>query len=358
MLSAHEEQYYNRQIILTELGKVGQERLKNARVLVIGAGGLGCPVLLYLAAAGVGHIGIVDHDEVSISNLHRQILYSHVHIGRPKAEVAAEVLMAHNQNIDVEFFNEKLNSSNINNLFSQYDIIADGTDNFPTRYLINDACVRLGKVNVFASISEYKGNVAVFNMEGSCHYRDIFPSAPTGHIPNCEENGVIGVLPGIIGTMQAAEIIKVITGIGTPLVNKWLTYNMLDNSQSILSISKNYNDDALFQNEIMEDDLDIKEINAQELHHLIASEEADFLLFDIREANEHQAYNIGGTLLPPSEVMANKALFLTDKKVVLYCKTGVRSAYAIDILQKELKTDNLYNLQGGIDNFARFFEVI
>src|SRR4026208_639604 len=235
---------YHRQIILPEFGEQGQQKLISAKVLVIGAGGLGCPALQYLTAAGVGTIGIVDDDVVALNNLHRQVLYSVNDIGLSKAERAADILRQLNPTIKISAYNERLTTQNTLTLFDEFDIIIDGTDNFSTRYMINDACVLLNKPLVYGAISQFEGQVSVFNHQPlnesnkAVNYRDLFPDPPKdGEVLNCAEAGVLGVLPGIIGTMMANETIKLITGIGEPLINQLLTYNALNNQVYILNLS-------------------------------------------------------------------------------------------------------------------------
>jgi adenylyltransferase/sulfurtransferase len=234
---------YQRQMLLPELGFAGQQRLLAARVLVIGAGGLGCPVLQYLAAAGVGTIGIIDDDTVSMSNLHRQILYTVADIGRPKAIVAAERLQQMNPDIIIQPFLDRLDIEKALELFPLYDLVVDGSDNFPTRYVVNDICAIVNKPLVYGAISQFEGQVAVFNCPGktgrSVNYRDLFPHPPApGEVRSCAEAGVIGVLPGIIGTLQANEVIKLITGIGSPLINQVLIYSALTNKQHIIMMNE------------------------------------------------------------------------------------------------------------------------
>lgn len=234
---------YQRQMLIPELGFAGQQRLLDARVLVVGAGGLGCPILQYLAAAGVGTIGIIDDDVVAMSNLHRQILYTVADIGRPKALVAAERLREMNPDITIHPFTDRLEVENALALFPQYDWVVDGSDNFPTRYIVNDICVRVNKPLIYGAVSQFEGQVAVFNYPDakgrSVNYRDIFPNPPApGEVRSCAEAGVIGVLPGIIGTLQANEVIKLITGIGSPLINQVLIYSALTNKQHIIMINE------------------------------------------------------------------------------------------------------------------------
>ena len=239
-LLVEEQQQYNRHIILDEVGLVGQEKLKSASVLVIGAGGLGCPVLSYLSAAGVGRIGIIDHDTVDQSNLQRQVLYAQLDIGTPKVEAAKRYLSLLNPFVKFESYNEKLTCSNAVDFFENYDIIVDGSDNFPTRYLVNDAAVLTGKPVVFGSVFKFEGQLSVFNYNQGPTYRCLYSRPPgENEAPNCSEIGVIGVLPGIIGSLQANEVIKIICGIGEVLSGKLLLFDALSLNQSLLKFLKN-----------------------------------------------------------------------------------------------------------------------
>ena len=237
---------YARHFALPDFGIEGQKKLKNSRVLVVGAGGLGCPVLLYLAAAGVGHIGIIDGDVVDDSNLQRQVLYTVADVGKSKAVAAKERLLSMNPHIDIQAFTQHFTVENALDIVSKYDVVADGTDNFPTRYLVNDACVLKGKVNVYASIFRFEGQISVFNLtqndgERSINYRDIFPTPPpAGLIPDCAEGGVLGVLPGIIGAMQASEVIKILTNIGEPLSGRLFLFDAQTFTAKSLKIKKNH----------------------------------------------------------------------------------------------------------------------
>lgn len=365
-LSPAELARYSRHIVIPEFGEAGQKKLKAARVLVIGSGGLGSPVLLYLAAAGVGHIGIVDFDVVDDSNLQRQVLFGIDDIGKPKAETAKKRLLNLNPHIQITVHNTRFTKENALSLVSQYDVVADGTDNFPTRYLVNDACVLAGKVNVYASIFRFEGQVSVFNYlqsdgERGPNYRDIFPTPPPpGLVPNCAEGGVLGVLPGIIGSLQASEVIKVITGIGDPLSGRLFLFDAASFTTRILKISKkqdtqiteliNYDvfcglvPDAQEQN--------IAEITVQEFQNWIDAGE-DFQLIDVREPFEYSIANLGGELIPLSNVAASASRISRSKKVVIHCKGGVRSANAIRELQQLYGFDNLLNLKGGILAYAK-----
>ncbi|MGB1121661.1 MAG: molybdopterin-synthase adenylyltransferase MoeB [Saprospiraceae bacterium] len=353
-LNAAEKSRYHRHLILPNFGMEGQLKLKSARVLVVGAGGLGCPVLQYLAAAGVGNIGIVDFDVVEESNLQRQILYSVADVGLPKVEVAKRKLLALNPHISVTTFQEKLTSENIERIFENFDIVADGTDNFDTRYLINDACVLFDKINVFGSIFRFEGQVAVFNYllkdgSRSTNYRDLFPEPPeAGLIPNCAEGGVLGVLPGIIGAMQANEVIKVITGVGEPLVNCFYTFDASDLFAQTLKIKKNPKVKIRRLPESLEWScvMPVATISAKAVKKMIA-ENVDFQLIDVRERSEYEVQNIGGELIPLGRILEEQNKIARDKQVVIFCQSGKRSRKAIELLQA-VGFENLWSLEGGI----------
>lgn len=356
-LSDKELLRYNRQMILSELGQAGQLKLQQARVLVVGAGGLGCPVLQYLAAAGVGTIGIVDGDLVDVSNLHRQILFTIQDVGRPKAFVAKEKLQALNPHIEIQTYNMRLTEENALEIIKEYDIIADGTDNFPTRYLVNDACVIAGKVNVYASIYRFEGQVSVFNYlqnDGTrgANYRDIYPEPPAAAaVPNCAESGVLGVLAGIMGCMQANEIIKIITGIGEPLVGRLLLFDAKDMRAHLIKIPQKTNisiteliDYDVFCNVPKESP--VRSIQVEELQ-LMKAEESDFQLIDVREPHEHATFNLGGLLIPMQTIDSQLQHIAQNRMVIMYCQSGQRSTQVVRKLQ-EAGYDNLYNLAGGV----------
>ena len=348
---------YARHFALPDFGIEGQKKLKNSRVLVVGAGGLGCPVLLYLAAAGVGHIGIIDGDVVDDSNLQRQVLYTVADVGKSKAIAAKERLLAMNPHIDIQAFTQHLTSENALDIVSKYDVVADGTDNFPTRYLVNDACVLTGKVNVYASIFRFEGQISVFNLtqndgERGVNYRDIFPTPPpAGLIPDCAEGGVLGVLPGIIGSMQASEVIKVLTNIGEPLAGRLFLFDAQTFTAKSLKIKKNPHYEPIKQ--LIDYDIfcgvktvAIPEISVAELKQMQA-QNLDFQLIDVREPYEYAVSNIGATLYPLS-ILSEKAVFLSKKTpIVVHCQSGTRSAKAVAELQK-LGFDNAVSLKGGI----------
>ncbi|WP_256009951.1 HesA/MoeB/ThiF family protein [Desertivirga xinjiangensis] len=325
---------YQRQIILSEIGLEGQKRLKTAKVLVIGAGGLGCPLLQYLAAAGVGNIGIVDDDKVDESNLHRQILYSSADIGKSKAEVAAEKLRSLNPFVNISSYPVRLQADNAEDLFSGYELVVDGSDNFATRYLVNDTCVRLGKPLVFGSIFGFEGQVSVFNYRNGPTFRCVFPEA--GESPNCAENGVLGVLPGIIGSFMANEALKIILSTGESLSGKLLIMNVLENTFNLFKVSRlapvttterpesapNTTDD---KNRLLPEDLDLFLENNQD----------SVLLVDVREPIEFEADgSLNGINIPLSEIPDEiEKLVASGKKILFYCNSGKRSKQAFSIFK-------------------------
>lgn len=353
---------YNRQLILRGFGAAAQTRLANAAILVIGAGGLGCPALQYLAAAGVGKIGVVDDDVVSLSNLHRQILYQTEDVGKLKAEVAVKRLLQSNPEITIKPYLVKVDQNNILPLLKEYDFIFDGTDNFASRYLINDACALLQKPLFFAAVSGYEGQLAIFNVADeentTTNYRDIFPVQPKeDEVLNCAENGVLGVLPGIIGTMVAAELIKFIAQIGSPLVNRLRHYNMLNGQQYQIKISPG-NDytlpgtaAALLKTNYMnlsETAQDYTEINGRELQALM--EQPSTLLIDVRERHEFpKLQNDKMIQVPMSEMETLLNMEPAQENIVFICQHGIRSITAAEAFHKKYGTDKkIYSLKGGI----------
>ena len=366
-LSKEELARYSRHIIIPEFNIEGQKKLKAAKVLVIGTGGLGSPMLLYLAAAGVGTIGIVDFDVVDDSNLQRQVLYSVKDVGRPKVEAARERILGLNPHINVIAYNEHLSSKNALEIFKDYDVVADGTDNFPTRYLVNDACVLTGIPNVYASIFRFDGQVSVFNYNNGPNYRDLYPEPPPpGLVPSCAEGGVLGVLPGIIGSLQANEVIKVITGIGETLSGRLFAFDALNFSTKIFKIGKDKSNPLNGENPTIKELIDyqqfcgivpdvinekVKEITVQELKQKMDAKE-DFQLIDVREKHEYDFVNLGAELIPLNTVLDNVHKFSKEKQVIVHCKGGVRSAKAIQALEEKGFT-NLYNLKGGIVAYAK-----
>jgi len=351
-LTSAERQQYHRHLILDEIGLEGQLKLKNAKVLVIGAGGLGCPILQYIAAAGVGTIGIVDGDQVDISNLQRQILYNTSDIGKFKAKAAERFVLALNPNINIKTYTFFLDKTNVLDLFSQYDIIVDGTDNFPTRYLVNDACVLTGKPLVFGSIFKFQGQVAVFNYKGSATYRCLYPSPPAPNaVPNCSDIGVLGVLPGIIGSLQANEVIKLITGIGSPLVNQLLYFDALNLQQQVLSISKNENS---MVNKLEENYEFFCGLNPEVTQSISAKayldNKEDFLLLDVRTENEFEDFNIGGIHIPLDELDERMGEIPNNKPLVVTCASGIRSQKAIELLLENYYPKTILNLEKGLSD--------
>src|SRR5882757_6798420 len=335
---------YNRHIIIPEFGMEAQLKLKAAKVLVIGSGGLGSPVLLYLAAAGVGTLGIVDFDVVDDSNLQRQVLFGINEIGKPKVEAAKRRLEALNPYINLRIYNTHLNSQNALDIIRDYDVIADGTDNFPTRYLVNDASVLLGKPNVYASIFQFEGQVSVFNYrdaEGNPgpNYRDLYPTPPPpGLVPSCAEGGVLGVLPGIIGSLQALEVIKVITGVGETLSGRFYIFDALNFESRTFTIKPREDNPVNGKNPTITGLIDyeqfcgmkaveekqLKEITVKELYDWQVKGEP-LQLIDVREPHEYEIVNIGGELIPLATVAVNADRIDRDRKVVVHCKVGGRS---------------------------------
>lgn len=366
-VSFSKEEYdrYNRHIIIPEFGLEGQQKLKAAKVLIIGAGGLGAPSLLYLAAAGVGTIGIVDFDKVEDSNLHRQVLFGVEDIGALKVEAAKKRLESLNPHINIVTHNLQLTSQNALALFQQYDVVADGTDNFPTRYLVNDASVLAGIPNVYASILQFEGQVSVFNYtdkDGNTgpNYRDLYPTPPDpGLVPNCAEGGVLGVLPGIIGTLQTNEVIKIITGIGEPLSGRLFVFDALSFETRVLKITIKKNTPEIKELIDYEQfcgvpvaEKKIKEISVAEFEEWLRSGE-DIQVIDVREPAEYEQVNMDALLIPLATVEDRAAEIRKDKKVVVHCKSGGRSGKAIRQLEDAFGFDNLYNLKGGITAIER-----
>jgi molybdopterin/thiamine biosynthesis adenylyltransferase/rhodanese-related sulfurtransferase len=365
---------YNRHLIIPEFGMEGQQKLKSAKVLVVGTGGLGSPLLQYLAAAGVGTIGILDFDTVEESNLHRQVLFGISDVGKPKVEAAKHKLIEINPHIDIHVHNFRLTSDNAFDIIKDYDVVADGTDNFPTRYLVNDACVFLDKPNIYASIFQFEGQVSVFNYvdsngERGPNYRDLFPTPPPpGLVPSCAEVGVLGVLPGIIGSIQANEVIKVITDVGDPLAGRLFLFDALSFITRTVKVNKRSDNpltgDNPTQTELIdyqefcgipgyiEEYNDINEITVQEFKDKLDSDE-DIQIIDVREPYEYEISNLGGELIPLNTILERHDKISRDKPVVVHCKAGVRSARAIRQLNEIYGFNNLYNLKGGIIEYAK-----
>jgi sulfur-carrier protein adenylyltransferase/sulfurtransferase len=375
-LSHDEIRRYSRHLIMPEVGIQGQRKLKAASVLLIGTGGLGSPLALYLAAAGIGRIGLVDYDVVDETNLQRQVIHFTSDIGKPKLESAAAKLSDINPYLVIEKHNVPLTSENALEILKDYDVIIDGTDNFPTRYLVNDACVILGKPNVYGSIFRFEGQLTVFYAkEGPC-YRCLFPEPPPpGLVPSCAEGGVLGILPGTIGTLQATEAIKLIIGAGKPLIGRMILYDALEMSFDSIKLRKNPEcpvcgehptvtqliDYEQFCGVPAHDRSEFKEKNVQQkvrnitVHELKARLDAgdNLVIVDVREPHEREISMIeGSVLIPKGQVVARAAEIPRDRDVVVQCKTGSRSRDAIVKLQEQGFT-NLVNLAGGINAWAR-----
>ncbi len=365
-LTRDEVQRYSRHLIMPEVGVDGQRKLKAARVLCIGAGGLGAPATMYLAAAGVGTLGIVDFDTVDASNLHRQIIYGTPDVGKRKLEAARDRIAAMNPSVKVVMHELALTSKNALDVLRDYDVILDGTDNFQTRYLVNDACVILGKPNAYGSIFRFDGQASVFAVKGGPCYRCLYPEPPPpGLVPSCAEGGVLGVLPGVIGIIQATEAIKLILGVGQPLVGRLLLYDALQMRFRELKLRRDVECPVCGDNPTIRELIDydafcgvtppsaapatsgIPEITAEELKAQIDSGTAPFIL-DVREPNEFQICRIdGSTLIPLGEVAARSAELDRDREMVVHCKMGGRSAKAVALLQERGFT-RVRNLKGGI----------
>jgi len=359
---------YSRHLIMPEVGVDGQEKLKNASVLIVGCGGLGSPLSIYLAAAGIGHLGLVDFDQVDFTNLQRQVAFGTSDVGRPKVEATKDRIASINPNVKVTAYQTKLNSANAMDIFKEYDIIIDGTDNFPTRYLINDACVFLKKPDVYGSIFRFEGHAAVFWGEKGPCYRCLFPEPPLpGMVPSCAEGGVVGILPGTIALIQATEAIKLILGKGAPLIGRLLLYNALDMKFREVQLSKDPDCPVCGKNSTITKLVDyeqfcgiglgleeaaakpngIKVITAKELKAIMDRKDK-LVLVDVREPHEYRMAKIPGSRLIPLGEVARRANELepTDD-IVVHCRSGSRSAKAISVLQK-LGFKRLRNLQGGI----------
>ncbi len=371
-LSQDEYARYSRHLILPEVGLEGQKRLKMASVLCIGTGGLGSPLLLYLAAAGIGRIGIVDFDVVDHSNLQRQVIHGTSWVGKPKIESAKNRIHEINPHCQVDLYETRLSSENALDIMRPYDVVVDGTDNFPTRYLVNDACVLLNKPNVYGSIFRFEGQATVFNYEDGPNYRDLYPEPPPpGMVPSCAEGGVLGILPGIIGVIQATETVKIILGKGQTLSGRLLLYNALDMKFRELKLRPNpvrpviekLIDYEMFcgipQAKAAEAEASnaLPEMTVQELKALIDSGDKDFVLVDVRNPHEYEIAQIpGSVLIPLSDIENGKGVtqvkeLLNGSKLIAHCKMGGRSAKALAILQENGITGT--NVKGGIQAWSR-----
>jgi molybdopterin/thiamine biosynthesis adenylyltransferase len=332
---------YDRQILLPELGLDGQKRLKDASVLIIGAGGLGCPILLYLAGAGLGTIGVIDHDVVEENNLQRQILYNILDLGKNKAKTATEKASLLNPNLTITSYPFKLEPDNARAIIEKYDIIVDGSDNFPTKYLVNDTCVLLNKTLVFGSLFQFEGQVSVFNHNGGPDYRSLYPEQPAeGEVPNCGESGVIGTLPGIVGSYMANEVIKLAAGFGVHLSGKLLTIDALSNQTRIFDLNglaPSKQDDVFnAQPQYREKPPVFNTISISELKQWQNNQE-NFVLIDVREPYEFEEGNIGGLNIPIYELPYRIDEIPSTDKLVFYCTSNYRSRIAVKLIQSKRK---------------------
>ncbi|ODS52858.1 MAG: molybdenum cofactor biosynthesis protein MoeB [Acidobacteria bacterium SCN 69-37] len=367
-LNNDEVRRYSRHLIMPEVGVAGQRKLKQARVLCIGAGGLGSPASLYLAAAGVGTLGLIDFDAVDFSNLQRQVLFSTADVGRSKIKAAAERLRGLNPNLRIIEHETALTSANALDIFRDYDVILDGTDNFPTRYLTNDACVLLGKPNVYGSIFRFDGQVSIFATKGGPCYRCLYPEPPPpGLVPSCAEGGVLGVLPGVVGTIQATEAIKLILGAGDPLIGRLLLFDALDMTFRTLKLQRDPDCPVCGDHPTVTKLIDYEqfcgitpqvkaadagavspdlEISVTDLKQRLDA--GDIWLLDVREPREAEITKIeGSTLIPLGELPKRLDEIPTDRDVAVHCKSGVRSAKAVNLLREKGFT-RVRNVRGGI----------
>ncbi len=371
-LTKEEYERFSRHLILPEVGMEGQKRLKAASVLCIGTGGLGSPLLLYLAAAGIGRIGIVDFDVVDTSNLQRQVIHGTSWVGKPKIQSAKNRILEINPLCQVDLYETRFSSENALDIIKPYDIVVDGTDNFPTRYLVNDACVLLNKPNVYGSIFRFEGQATVFNYEGGPNYRDLYPEPPPpGMVPSCAEGGVLGVLCGIIGTIQATEAVKIIIGQGKTLSGRLLLYNALEMTFRELKLRPNpvrpviekLIDYEQFcgipqaQAEEAKQQMAIPEMTVQELKQLLDSKADDFILLDVRNPHEYEIAKIpGSVLIPLPDIEQGQGVdkvkeLLNGHRLIAHCKMGGRSAKALGIL-KEAGIEGT-NVKGGITAWSK-----
>lgn len=380
-LSHEEVKRYSRHLIMPEVGMEGQKKLKAASILLIGAGGLGSPLAMYLAAAGVGRLGLVDYDVVDYTNLQRQIIHGTKDVGRPKLESAKARINDINPHVQVDTYEVPLTSQNALEIFAPYDIVIDGTDNFPTRYLTNDACVLLGKPNVYGSIFRFEGQASIFHAkEGPC-YRCLFPAPPPpGLVPSCAEGGVLGVLPGTIGAIQATEAIKYILGIGESLVGRLLLYDALTMNVDYVKLRKNPNCPICGDNPTLTElidyeafcgmpahdhsefsateadghDAEVRQMSPQTLKERL-NEGDDLVILDVREPHEWEISNLedlGAFLIPKGDVVSRMSELDTSREMVVHCRSGARSADVIQELQQH-GFKKLWNLDGGINRWAK-----
>lgn len=374
-LSNQEITRYSRHLIMPEVGIEGQKKLKNARVLCIGAGGLGSPLALYLAAAGVGTLGILDFDVVDFSNLQRQVIHSEKTVGIPKVESARDRLLELNSDTNIVTYNEMLNSDNAMDIMKDYDVVVDGTDNFATRYLTNDACVFLGIPNVYGSIFRFEGQVSVFDAKRGPCYRCLYPEPPPpGLVPSCAEGGVLGILPGVVGTIQASEVVKLIIGEGTPLIGRLLFIDVLNMEPRILKLRKDPDCPVCGENATVTELIDyqefcgigrgeepeeekpkVEEITVEEFS-TIKENKADFVLIDVREPHEYEICSLEGSRLIPLGELKDRTDELDPKDdIVVHCHHGGRSMKAATFLVEQ-GFSKVKNLKGGIDEWAEKYD--
>lgn len=347
-LSKEELQRYSRHLLMEEFGLEAQLKLKAAKVLVVGAGGLGCPCLLYLAVAGVGVLGIADDDVVSFSNLQRQVLFNTEDVGKLKAETAKIHLQNKNPLIHIQI-HSRITRENVLEIISSYDLIIDCSDNFSTRYLLNDACVINSKPYIYGALFQFEGQISTFNYQEGPTYRCLYPEAPApGEIPACSEAGVLGVLPGIIGTWQATEAIKVITGVGVPLSGNILIINLLTNCQTLLGLKADPANKTIKElgdyDEVCK--VDQRSVDYRLLNEWLETE--DIQLIDVRGEDEFERHNIGGLNIPMSELEGSIPFIQRDKKTVVVCQTGIRSLKALQLVKNNLPEIEIYNLKDGL----------
>jgi len=359
---------YSRHLIMPEVGMDGQRKLKQARVLCVGAGGLGSPLALYLAAAGVGTLGIVDFDVVDFSNLQRQIIHSTADVGRKKLDSAAETITGINPNVNVCKFETRLTSDNAMEIFRDFDLVVDGTDNFATRYLVNDACVLSGKPNVYGSIFRFEGQASVFGAKDGPCYRCLYPEPPPpGLVPSCAEGGVLGILPGLVGVIQATEAIKLILGTGEPLIGRLLLVDALAMRFRELKLRKNPDCPVCGNHRTISKLIDYEQfcgirgqekpangrsgdMTPEELKQRLDAGD-DLFVLDVRDPHEYQICNLGGHLIPLKDLPQRVSELDPSREIVVHCKMGGRSAKAVDFL-KQNGFSNVHNLAGGIQAWA------